>query len=108
MRFINDIGIVTKLSVAFGTLTAVTIGISAIGYIRLSSIEHTNGLTEHTYKVLTGLESVTQYELYKAIWSSLNDANFFELAWALKRHQEFTERFAPTRRLSTFALCQSC
>jgi methyl-accepting chemotaxis protein len=59
MRFINDIGIVTKLSVAFGTLTAVTIGISAIGYSRLSSIEHTNGLTEHTYKVLTGLESVT-------------------------------------------------
>jgi methyl-accepting chemotaxis protein len=59
MRFINDIGIVTKLSVAFGTLTAVTIGITAIGYSRLSSIEHTNGLTEHTYKVLTGLEGVT-------------------------------------------------
>ncbi|WP_210035982.1 methyl-accepting chemotaxis protein [Methylobacterium sp. PvR107] len=59
MRFINDIGIVTKLSVAFGTLTAVTIGISAVGYSRLSSIEHTNGLTEHTYKVLTELEGLT-------------------------------------------------
>ena len=43
----------------------------------------------------TGLHSVTQYELYKAIWSSLNDANFFELAWALRRHETFARAFAP-------------
>jgi cyclomaltodextrinase / maltogenic alpha-amylase / neopullulanase len=43
----------------------------------------------------TGLDSVTQYELYKAIWSSLHDANFFELAWALERHGQHTTRFAP-------------
>jgi cyclomaltodextrinase len=43
----------------------------------------------------TGLDSVTQYELHKAIWSSLNDANFFELAWALKRHQGFVDLFDP-------------
>jgi glycosidase len=36
-----------------------------------------------------GLDSVTQYELHKAIWSSLNDANFFELRWALQRHEGF-------------------
>ena len=36
----------------------------------------------------TGLDGVTQYELHKAIWSSLNDANMFELAWALKRHHD--------------------
>ncbi|WIM67801.1 alpha-amylase family protein [Corynebacterium breve] len=36
------------------------------------------------------LDSVTQYELWKAMWSSLNDANFFELAHALNRHQEFS------------------
>ena len=42
-----------------------------------------------------GLDSVTQYELWKAIWSSLNDGNFFELAWALERHDEFLSRFAP-------------
>jgi len=41
------------------------------------------------------LDSVTQYELYKAIWSSLNDANFWELAWALGRHREFVARLAP-------------
>jgi cyclomaltodextrinase len=35
-----------------------------------------------------GLDSVTQYELWKAIWSSLNDRNFFELAWALDRHNQ--------------------
>ena len=35
------------------------------------------------------VDSVTQYELWKAIWSSLNDRNLFELAWALRRHQGF-------------------
>lgn len=34
-------------------------------------------------------DSVTQYELWKAIWSSLNDGNFHELDWALKRHNDF-------------------
>jgi glycosidase len=36
------------------------------------------------------LDSVTQYELWKAIWSSLNDRNLWELAWALERHDEFS------------------
>jgi cyclomaltodextrinase len=43
----------------------------------------------------SGLDSVTQYELHKAIWSSLNDANLFELAWSLKRHRELVGSFAP-------------
>lgn len=42
-----------------------------------------------------GLDTVTQYELWKAIWSSIQDANFWELAWALERHQEFSETFVP-------------
>ncbi|RMB62359.1 alpha-amylase family protein [Tessaracoccus antarcticus] len=37
------------------------------------------------------LDTVTQYELWKAIWSSLKDQNFFELAWTLKRHAEFSD-----------------
>jgi cyclomaltodextrinase len=37
----------------------------------------------------SGLDAVTQYELWKAIWSSLNDGNFFELGWALERHATF-------------------
>jgi glycosidase len=41
------------------------------------------------------LDSVTQYELWKAIWSSINDRNLWELAWALQRHAEFTETFLP-------------
>jgi glycosidase len=40
-------------------------------------------------------DSVTQYELWKAIWSSLNDANFHELDHALTRHDEFLEVFVP-------------
>jgi cyclomaltodextrinase len=38
-----------------------------------------------------GLDSVTQYEMWKAIWSSLNDRNFWELDHALGRHNEFLD-----------------
>ena len=40
-------------------------------------------------------DSVTQYELWKAIWSSLNDGNFHELDWALQRHNGFMDTFSP-------------
>lgn len=43
----------------------------------------------------TGMDAVTQYELWKAVWSALNDGNFFELAWALDRHNGFLEEFVP-------------
>jgi glycosidase len=43
----------------------------------------------------TGFDSVTEYELHKAIWSSLHDANVHELAWSLRRHAELLEHFAP-------------
>ena len=38
-----------------------------------------------------GWDTATQYELWKAIWSSLADRNLWELAWALDRHREFSE-----------------
>ena len=41
------------------------------------------------------MDSVTQYELWKATWSALNDGNFYELSWALERHNEFLDRFVP-------------
>lgn len=37
------------------------------------------------------LDSVTQYELWKAIWSSLVARNFWELAWAIERHDKFSQ-----------------
>ncbi len=43
----------------------------------------------------SGVDSVTQYELWHAIWDSLNDRNFFSLDWTLARHREFCERFRP-------------
>ncbi|MDY6997420.1 MAG: alpha-amylase family protein [Actinomycetota bacterium] len=43
----------------------------------------------------SGFDSVTQYELWKAIWSSLNDGNFHELDWSLTRHDEFLDAFVP-------------
>lgn len=43
----------------------------------------------------SAFDSVTQYELWKAIWSSLNDGNFHELDWALVRHNEFLDDFVP-------------
>jgi cyclomaltodextrinase / maltogenic alpha-amylase / neopullulanase len=43
----------------------------------------------------TGVDAVTQYELWKAVWSSLNDRNLFELAWALERHNALLDSFVP-------------
>src|ERR1700722_16091657 len=43
----------------------------------------------------TGVDAVTQYELWKAIWSALNDRNFFELAWAMDRHDALLDTFVP-------------
>ncbi len=47
------------------------------------------------FVVDSDVDSVTQYELWKAIWSSLLDDNFFELDWSLKRHGEFLDVFVP-------------
>jgi len=47
------------------------------------------------FQVTSGVDSVTQYELWKAIWSSLSDRNPHELAWSLQRHAEFCAGFRP-------------
>ena len=43
----------------------------------------------------SGMDSVTQYELWKAIGNGIEEANFFELAWSMKRHNEFLAAFVP-------------
>ena len=43
----------------------------------------------------SGVDTVTQYELWKAIWSALADRNFFELDWTLRRHDELLRTFVP-------------
>lgn len=43
----------------------------------------------------SGLDSLTQYWLWKAIWSSLKDANFYELDWAIKQHDELLATYLP-------------
>ena len=43
----------------------------------------------------SGVDSVTQYELWKAVWSSLDQRNLYELDWALQRHASFVDAFAP-------------
>lgn len=43
----------------------------------------------------SGMDAVTQYELRKALWSSPEDGNYFELAWALERHDSFLDSFVP-------------
>ncbi len=44
------------------------------------------------------LDSITAYELWKGVWSSIRDTNFWELAHALQRHAEFSEHLV----LNTF------
>lgn len=43
----------------------------------------------------SGVDAVTQYELWKAIWSGVSEKNFFELAWSMDRHGEFLDTFVP-------------
>jgi glycosidase len=47
------------------------------------------------YVAESGIDSVTQYELWKAVWSALNDRNLFELAHALTRHAQMVATFLP-------------
>ena len=47
------------------------------------------------YVTDSGVDSITQYELWKAIWSALNDRNLFELAHALRRHNAMLRTFLP-------------
>src|SRR3954453_20713161 len=42
------------------------------------------------------MDSVTQYELWQAIWHGIADRNFFELAHALKRHNDLLATFVPS------------
>ncbi|MBM7413529.1 MULTISPECIES: alpha-amylase family protein [Nocardiaceae] len=48
-----------------------------------------------SYVQESGLDAITQYELWKATWSALKDANFFEFAHALGRHDELLPTFVP-------------
>jgi cyclomaltodextrinase len=47
------------------------------------------------YVAASGLDSVTQYELWKAIWSSLDTGNLWELDWTLGRHRDLLEHLVP-------------
>lgn len=43
----------------------------------------------------SGVDTTTQYELWKGIWSSLKDSNPFEASHALSRHADFASHFIP-------------
>lgn len=43
----------------------------------------------------SGLDTVTEYELWKAIRNSIETKNFWELDWTLQRHNGFLESFVP-------------
>lgn len=48
----------------------------------------------------SGVDTVTQYELWHAIWDSLADGNFFSLQWTLGRHRTFCETYRPQTFIS--------
>lgn len=52
------------------------------------------------FAAASGADSITQYELWKGIWSSLHDHNLFELRHALSRHQDFREEDGGTLPLT--------
>ncbi len=52
------------------------------------------------YVAAATLDSVTQYELWKAIWSSLQERNLWELDWTVRRNDELLSAFLPMTFLS--------
>jgi cyclomaltodextrinase / maltogenic alpha-amylase / neopullulanase len=52
------------------------------------------------YVRTSGLDSVTQYELWHAAWSSIDSINLHALQWTLGRHAEFVGHFLPLTFLS--------
>ncbi len=60
MSLFADWKISNKLTVAFASLIIVMIGVSATIYSRLSFIQTSVRSTEHTYKVLEGLQDIMQ------------------------------------------------
>ncbi|NYD69977.1 alpha-amylase family glycosyl hydrolase [Herbiconiux flava] len=44
----------------------------------------------------SGLDSLTQYELWQGLWHGIADANLFELKHAVERGNELLEGFVPT------------
>ena len=53
-----------------------------------------------SYVAESGIDSVTQYELWHAIWSALDSVNLHELDWTLGRHRALLERLLPMTFLS--------
>ncbi len=47
------------------------------------------------YASQSTINSITQYELWKATWSSLADDNMWELAHALERHEKICQSITP-------------
>lgn len=43
----------------------------------------------------SGMDSVTQYELWQAVWHGLAEENFYELDWCLGRHAHLLPVFVP-------------
>jgi glycosidase len=43
----------------------------------------------------TGLDAVTAYGLWRPLWRSLNDANYFDLTWQVERLAEFATEHPP-------------
>ena len=52
------------------------------------------------YVSRSGIDSVTQYELWHAIWSALHSVNLHELDWTLGRHRTLLEHLVPMTFLS--------
>jgi cyclomaltodextrinase / maltogenic alpha-amylase / neopullulanase len=52
------------------------------------------------YVERSGLDSITEYELWHAVWSSLDSTNLHKLDWTLRRHAAFVEHFVPMTFLS--------
>ncbi|MCJ2024773.1 methyl-accepting chemotaxis protein [Methylobacterium sp. J-067] len=103
MFAISDIKITTKLTTAFLSLAAVTLGSSILGYGRLQSIDANIRMTEHTFQVLRSLEAATTAMVNQETgvrgYLVSGDAKF--LAPYRAGQTEFRESFERVRQLTS-------
>ncbi|MGX7704851.1 methyl-accepting chemotaxis protein [Methylobacterium sp. Gmos1] len=102
MRALNNLKIVPKLAIAFGSLVAVTLTVNALNYWSFHSIQERNYWTEHTQAVLHAVDDVVVGMLNQetGVRGYLLSADPLFLAPYRQGQQAYRAAFAEAKRLT--------
>ncbi|MCF4126628.1 methyl-accepting chemotaxis protein [Methylobacterium sp. SyP6R] len=102
MRALNNLKIVPKLTVAFGSLVAVTLTVNALNYWSFQSIKERNHWTGHTQAVLHAVDDIVSGMLNQetGLRGYLVSADQHFLAPYSEGQQAYRTAFAEAKRLT--------